>query len=373
MEKKEFIGKNSLENIKYISKEKNFEKILIFAGKKSFSASGAEKQLIDILTKFRYEVFYKSSELPEIEDLKKFIFKINNFKPDLIVAIGGGAVLDLAKTSNCFFDLNEIETSIKKSEYNLKNKFCPLVAVPTTAGSGAEATANAVIYVNKIKYSVEGDIIRPDYIMIDPNLILSTPKSIAASAGFDAIAQAIESMISMKSTKESVQYSTISLNDSLESFEKHINDKTFETSFKMSTAALNAGKAISISKTTAPHALSYPFTAFHGIAHGHAVYLTLNDFLKFNFNNLQKSKSTFDLSNRFEVIFKIFKVNNINDLTSKISNIGKNVGLENNFNKLNISKKDFENILNGVNTQRLSNNPIEINLKDIKEILNSKF
>ena len=245
--------------------------------------------------------------------------------------------------------------------------------MPTTAGSGAEATANAVLYINKKKYSVEGEIIKPDYIIIDPDLILSTPKSIAAAAGMDAISQAIESLISMKSTDESVKYSIISLNDSIKSFEKHINNMNFETSYKMSVAALNAGKAISISKTTAPHALSYPFTAFNGIAHGHAVYLTLNDFLKFNYTNLQSSKSKFDLSERFKLIFNIFAVENINELTNKISNIASNVGLENSFKKLNIIKKDYENILKNINTQRLSNNPIDINLNDIKEILNSKF
>ena len=64
----EYIGKNSLENIKYIAKEKNFEKILIFAGKKSFLESGAKSQLNSILSKFQYEVFYKINKLPDIMD-----------------------------------------------------------------------------------------------------------------------------------------------------------------------------------------------------------------------------------------------------------------------------------------------------------------
>ena len=64
---------------------------------------------------------------------------------------------------------------------------------------------------------------------------------------------------------------------------------------KMSIAANLSGKAISISKTTAPHALSYPFTSYFGIPHGHAVSLTLNDFLKFNYEHLKYSVSNFDL------------------------------------------------------------------------------
>ena len=75
----EHIGKNSLENIKNISNEKKFKKILIFAGKTSYSKSGAESQLKTILSKFQYEVFYKTNELPDILDLKNFIVKICYF------------------------------------------------------------------------------------------------------------------------------------------------------------------------------------------------------------------------------------------------------------------------------------------------------
>ena len=62
-----------------------------------------------------------------------------------------------------------------------------------------------------------------------------------------------------------------------------------------------AGKAINISKTTAPHAISYPFTSHFGISHGHAVSLTLNEFLKFNYKNMKLSKSNFDLKNRYKI------------------------------------------------------------------------
>ena len=93
----------------------------------------------------------------------------------------------------------------------------------------------------------------------------------------DAIAQAVESLISIRSNKHSVEYSKISLENSLKYLENHIKNKTFQTSYKMSVAALNAGKAINISRTTAPHALSYPFSSHYGIQHGHAVILTLPD------------------------------------------------------------------------------------------------
>ena len=369
----EHIGKNSLENIKNISNEKKFKKILIFAGKTSYSKSGAESQLKTILSKFQYEVFYKTNELPDILDLKNFIVKINNFKPDLIVAIGGGAVLDLAKVSNSLHNCKNLEKSIKYS-LNELNNFCELIAIPTTAGSGAETTSNAVMYVDKIKYSIEGKEIKPDYIIIDPNLILSTPKKIAAASGMDAIAQSIESLLSKKSTNESVGYATQALRYLLPFYESHINNSNFETAYKMSIGALDAGKAINISKTTAPHAVSYPFTSEHGISHGHAVALTLLDFLKFNFENITLSKVKFDLNERYKILFNEFKVENINQLTGKLLKMSKNTGLELDLKKLDInSSNQIDNVLKGINQQRLSNNPIDIDLSVIRKILVSKI
>ena len=369
----EHIGKNSLENIKNISNEKKFKKILIFAGETSYSKSGAESQLKTILSKFQYEVFYKTNELPDILDLKNFIVKINNFKPDLIVAIGGGAVLDLAKVSNSLHNCKNLEKTIKYS-LNELNNFCELIAIPTTAGSGAETTSNAVMYVDKIKYSIEGKEIKPDYIIIDPNLILSTPKKIAAASGMDAIAQSIESLLSKKSTNESVGYATQALRYLLPFYESHINNSNFETAYKMSIGALDAGKAINISKTTAPHAVSYPFTSEHGISHGHAVALTLLDFLKFNFENITLSKVKFDLNERYKILFNEFKVENINQLTGKLLKMSKNTGLELDLKKLDInSSNQIDNVLKGINQQRLSNNPIDIDLSVIRKILVSKI
>jgi len=369
----EYIGKNSLQNIKYLSIEKNLKKILIFAGKNSFSNSGAESQLKTILSKFKYEVFYKTKQLPDIEDLKNFITKINNFRPDLIVAIGGGAVLDLAKVSNSLHNCENLEESIKNSSNELNN-FCELIAIPTTAGSGAETTSNAVMYINKIKYSVEGKEIKPNYIIIDPNLILSTPKLIAAASGMDAIAQSVESLLSKKSTNESVEYAVQSLKYLLPFFELHINNLNFETAYKMSIGALNAGKAINISKTTAPHAVSYPFTSEHGISHGHAVALTLSDFLKFNFENISSANVKFDLSERYKILFGEFKVNDVSELKGKLSKMAENTGLELSLTKLNINNSDqIDNILKGINQQRLSNNPIDIDIGVIRKILVSKL
>ena len=141
----------------------------------------------------------------------------------------------------------------------------------------------------------------------------------------------------------------------------------------MSIAANLAGKAINISKTTAPHATSYPFTSLFNISHGHAVSLFFENFFKFNFQNLQKSETTFDLKKRFEMIFDLFNVKNIDDFNKKISLLKNKADLADDLRSLKIDlDKDYNKIIKGVNLLRLGNNPVKIEEKDIYNIFQKK-
>ena len=142
----------------------------------------------------------------------------------------------------------------------------------------------------------------------------------------------------------------------------------------MCLAANFSGKAISISKTTAPHALSYPFTSHFGLDHGHAVSLTFNDFLKFNFKKIQYANCNFNLKERYKILFNLTNTSNIEELDLFINNIKKKANLESNLKKLNIDiNKSIPLILKGINLQRLSNNPIKLKISDLKFILKNKI
>ena len=361
---------HDLQNLKLFIRNKAFRKIFILTGKKSFSKSGAKKLLSPMLKSKNTYFYFKKSYFPEFKELKNIIKILNHYNPDLILAIGGGSVIDYAKVARVNNNVLKLKKAIINPDKFKKNKNFKLAAIPTTAGSGAEVTANAVIYIGEKKYSVEGKEVKPDYFFLIPKLILNSSKKIKSSSGFDAIAQAIESLISNKSTKQSVYFAKKSLELSFKNFENFVNKPNFENTRKMSIAANLSGRAISISKTTAPHALSYPFTSLFGIPHGHAVSLTLNEFLKFNYFNLKKSISTFNLKMRYDNIFDAAKVKNINELDIFLKKIRANTGLEKDFKKLGISiKRDYKKILSRVNIQRLKNNPIKIKSSDIKQIL----
>jgi alcohol dehydrogenase len=361
---------NTTQDIKKFIDDTSFKKIFVLCGKKSFVTSGAEIFFKELLNNKETKLFYKSSELPVLEELIKIINKIKSFKPDLILAIGGGAVIDYAKIANVVDIRDDLADLIVNYSYPFKKKYTKLAVIPTTAGSGAEVTSNAVIYVNGIKHSFESELLLPDNFFLIPEFLMSAPNKIKASAGFDAIAQAIESLVSKKSNDQSVEYASKSLRVSVNSYIPFLNDPNLKNATEMSIASNLAGKAISISKTTAPHAASYPFTSLFNISHGHAVGLFFESFFKFNYDNLERSETSFDLRKRFDLIFNLFSVKNIDDFNSKITLLKKQAELEDNLGILNINiKQNSDKIIKGINLLRLGNNPIKIGEKDIFQII----
>ena len=358
------------QNLTKFLKEKKFEKIFILCGKKSYVMSGAKRMLNRCLRNKITKYYYKCSSYPEIFELKRIILCLRKFSPDLMIAVGGGSVLDYAKMANVLEITDNLDKQIINDSYPIKKKLTKLIAIPTTAGSGAEVTSNAVIYINKIKYSLENKLIKPDYFFLIPELVINASKKIKSSAGYDTIAQAVESLISKKSTSQSIIFAKKSLNISVKYYLDYLKKPNFENTSAMCFAANLSGKAINISKTTAPHAVSYPFTSLFNISHGHAVSLTLEKFLKFNFINSRKANCNFDLNLRFKSIFDIFGVKNINELEFFIIEMKKKAKLESNFDKLKIKLNlNLDKILSGINVHRLKNNPIDLNIKDIKTIL----
>ena len=104
----------------------------------------------------------------------------------------------------------------------------------------------------------------------------------------------------------------------------------------------------------------------YGVPHGHAVSLTFNEFLKFNYFNLQKNSANFSLEDRFKILFKITNTKNIYELDNYFKTIKIKASLEQNFNKLGVNiKSDYNKIIAGVNEQRLRNNPVKLKKEDL--------
>lgn len=227
-------------------------------------------------------LFIDNSTLPNpsISGVQNIYEKYKNKNIDLIIAIGGGSVIDTAKVLSVAFQgyyqkVEELIKNIKKIDFDKKIK---LIAAPTTSGTGAEVTPFATVwdYQDNKKISFSGQIIIPDIVILDPLYAKSVPKAIQLDCALDAFSHSLESL--WNKNRNSV--STIFSIKALEIMSKTLpliinNDTTKESISQQMLASYYSGLAISDTKTAIAHAISYPLTAKYGLPHGIACSFTL--------------------------------------------------------------------------------------------------
>lgn len=355
-----YTDKNSLKNISKILKQYNAKNILLFTGKNSYAH--IKKEIEKELKGFNFSIYNDITPNPKAEDIDFALNKLKNY--DFIIAVGGGSVIDFAKLFRFCFD-NKITTKEALNQNNAIKK-TPLMAIPTTAGTGAEATKFAVVYVEGKKHSFEHKYILPDFAIINGVLVKDNPKYLKACCAADALCQAIESYWSVNSTKESKYYAKCALELCSEYIEKYINKCDEDAAHKMALAAFLSGKAINISKTTAAHALSYKITTDYKIPHGHAVALSIAGLMKVNeqAENINDVRGKEYLKNTISEIKSILK---IKDIDNYFDSLFQKIGLETNLQKLGIT--NIEDIVSSVNQERLKNNPVALQKNDLYKIV----
>ncbi|MDO5447458.1 MAG: phosphonoacetaldehyde reductase [Prevotellaceae bacterium] len=191
---------------------------------------------------------------------------------DAILAIGGGSSIDVAKCIKLFCKMDKRENYLKQ-EY--KHSDIPLIAIPTTAGTGSESTRNAVIYYNNVKQTVAHDCLTPDFAILEPSVLKTLPLYQKKCTMMDALCQGIESWWSVNHTDESRTYSQKCIELIRDNWEKYIFENDDEAASQIMLAANYGGRAISIAQTTAAHAMSYKITSIYKFPHGHAVAVCL--------------------------------------------------------------------------------------------------
>lgn len=325
----------------------NFKKIVLVTGKESFKKN---KFALNILDNFHDKITHlKKDNLPTDISYVHRTLSQNNIKDiNCIISIGGGNVIDFAKALIYF--------SNSKTKYFL--------CIPTTCGSGSESTNFFVIYENRLKKSLSSKIVLPSSILLDYSNLLGLDRKILISSYIDALSQSMESFWSKNSTNESKELSLRALKHLIRAKTNLINYK--KRSLQDAQIGSNlAGKAINISKTTAPHAFSYYFNQYN-IPHGIAVNITTPFFMKYIFSKAS-NKLEEDLNNlSYNLIKKDF-----NYFIDFYKSILKSLGDEsiNEFKK--IKNFNFENFYNSVNKERLKNTPVKISKQFLKNYLDA--
>jgi alcohol dehydrogenase class IV len=348
-------------------------RIFLVTGRASFERSGAA-DAFEPLTPRLCGRYCEFTENPKLEEALEGAAAFRRASPDAIVAAGGGSALDMAKLIATLAHYDGDASALVRGQVPAPRRAVPFVALPTTSGSGSEATHFAVVYDGHSKYSLAHRSLRPDVAIVDPALTFSLSPRLTAITGLDAFAQAVESYWSVHSTAASRAYARRAIQLVLGSLSGAVHAPTPATRRAMSKAAHLAGRAINLTKTTAAHALSYPLTSYFGIPHGHAVALTLGQLLLYNSgvaaDDVNDARGAAFVRRTIDELVALLGARTPEDACRRVEALTQDVGLPTRLSELGISRRGaLDAVVPNVNAERVVNNPRALSAVAVHQLI----
>jgi len=364
------------------------KRILFVMGARSLKQSGKWDEIESVLEEnsIDFSSIYVSGE-PSPSFIDSNILKLKNKNLDLVVGIGGGSVTDAGKAISAMLTKGD---SIKKFLEGVGNKIhdgkkIPYIAIPTTSGTGSEATKNAVITEvgpEGFKKSLRHDNLIPNIVIIDPKLMISCPPSISAACGMDAFTQLLEAYVSSKGNPitDALAFSGLKFLSENLILACSTGAKNIEVRAAMAYGSLLSGITLANAGLGIIHGLASPIGGYFEIPHGVVCGTLLAEATKMNIKMLQKAKSAGKkgLKKYAEIgalvsgkpsvketrihEYCFFLINILEKWTKelKIDRLG----------KYNIKIEDVEKI---IKIADLKNNPVNLSEENIRTILVSRI
>ncbi|MGT2847088.1 iron-containing alcohol dehydrogenase [Streptococcus massiliensis] len=285
MPKVVFGGEHALEQIEGLLKEELVQKVVLFTDKGILNAGLAEIPLAILKENgVDYTVISNIQVEPSYQQVQEFIDDFKQEKADFIIAIGGGSVMDTAKLASILTTDDYTVKDLLKDPLLAKKQVTSLL-IPTTAGTGSEATPNSIVGVpeENLKVGIVNPEMIPDYVILDGRLIKNLPKKVASASAVDALCHAVECLTSKKANPISDTFALEALDLIMNNIvDACTNPEAMEAKNKLFLGAFYAGVAITSSGTTGVHALSYPLGGRYHIAHGVSNAILLMPVMRFN-------------------------------------------------------------------------------------------
>ncbi len=356
-------GENYVELDNYIQKN-GFKTVFLVCGKSiSFLEVGKYFNMVESRLGIKVIRFSDFQPNPLYDSVERGVALFNTEGCDAIFAVGGGSAIDVAKCIKLYSNMNH---EVNYLEQEIVPNDIPLMVIPTTAGTGSEATRYAVIYYNGEKQSVADDSCIPSTVLMDASVLNTLPDYQKKATMLDALCHAIESYWSVKSTDESKEYSKLAIEMIFKYKELYLsNDKIGNE--RMLEAANVAGKAINITQTTAGHAMCYKITGLYGIAHGHAAAICISKLWRYMITNVENCidpRGKDYVETIFEDIARAMGANGKADAVNIFDKFLESLNLDN----PKAQKEDYNLLCQSVNPVRLKNNPIRLECDAILDI-----
>lgn len=310
---------------------------------------------------------------PLYEDICKGVDLFKTESCDVILAVGGGSAIDVSKCIKLAVlavdGKNTLIPPLVNTRVQLDGSVIPLIAIPTTAGSGSESTHNAVMYYKGDKQTVTNDGLLPEYAILDSSVLKTLPLYQKKCTIMDALCQGIESWWSINSTEESYKYSNKAIELIMNNWHAYIFENNSDAATQIMLGANYSGRAINITQTTAAHAMSYKLTSLYNFPHGHAVASCLPSIWEYMLNHMDKCIDPRGEKYLYGVFKKITKAMGVKTPEEAID-LFKQMMVDMDLQQPIAGNRDEElNLLtSSVNPIRLNNNPVRLTTSDINDL-----
>ena len=285
-------------SIQYLEKMPDIERAFIVTDEGMMKLGYVDKILYHLRKRQQYvhsEIFSDVESDPSFDTIKKGVEAMKSFKPDVIIALGGGSPIDAAKGMWLFYENPEADVEglklkfmdIRKRTYKFPKlgTKCKMVAIPTTSGTGSEVTSFAVITdkeKNK-KYPLADYELTPDVAIIDPDLVMSLPKSVTADTGMDVLTHAIEAYVSNMASDYTDGLAEKAVELVMQYLEKAYDNGSDKTAReKMHNASTIAGMAFTNAFLGINHSLAHKIGAEFHLPHGRINAILLPYVIRYN-------------------------------------------------------------------------------------------
>ncbi len=269
-------------------------------------------------------IFSDVEENPQLSGVNAAIALIRAYKLDAVVGIGGGSTMDTAKFAAAVALESDDALPYFKGERPFPAVRLPMVAVPTTAGTGSEVTQVSVISHGKEKKTINNPVFMPKLAIVDPALTLTVPPRTTMNTGLDAMAHALEGYWSKNHQPISDTLAVQAVKLVLENLEAVYRDgSNLAARENMSLAALMGGLSFALPKTAGSHACSYPLSENYHLPHGEACAFTLDSFVRINADaRLEALCRGAGLSGTEELAERIRALKALGGLRTRLSDLG---------------------------------------------------
>ncbi|MGJ5972276.1 iron-containing alcohol dehydrogenase, partial [Staphylococcus aureus] len=346
------------------------------------------------------KIFSEVEPNPSTNTVYKGLEMMVDFQPDTIIALGGGSAMDAAKAMWMFFE--HPETSF----FGAKQKFLDIgkrtykigmpenatfICIPTTSGTGSEVTPFAVITDSEtnVKYPLADFALTPDVAIIDPQFVMSVPKSVTADTGMDVLTHAMESYVSVMASDYTRGLSLQAIKLTFEYLKSSVEKGDKVSREKMHNASTLAGMAFANAFLGIAHSIAHKIGGEYGIPHGRANAILLPHIIRYNAKDPQKHAlfpkyEFFRADTDYADIAKFLGLKGnttealVESLAKAVYELGQSVGIEMNLKSQGVSEEELNESIDRMaelafEDQCTTANPKEALISEIKDIIQTSY